>query len=149
MNEYGKLDEHDPVELEPEFGKHMMAMTAEDLHSKGDIAVELAYRDRRIAQLEAELSEAKSKLSGAEHACVDLSESFNRIEAERDALKDENERLHILLDVHRDSAENNYAAEASLFNAGMERAAEIAETDTFAPPYGKRIADAIRAEIDK
>ena len=32
--------------------KHMMAMTAEDLHSKAAIAVELAYRDKCIAELE-------------------------------------------------------------------------------------------------
>ena len=30
---------------------------------------------------------------------------------------------------------------------GMERGAEIAESDTFAPPYGIRLAKAIRAAI--
>ena len=34
------------------------------------------------------------------------------------------------------------------YNAGLARAAEIAETDTFAPPYGIRLAKTIRAEIN-
>jgi hypothetical protein len=33
--------------------RHVMAMTREDLHGKSDIAAELAWRDWRIAQLEA------------------------------------------------------------------------------------------------
>jgi hypothetical protein len=32
--------------------RHVQAMTAENLHGKGDIAAELAYRDMRIARLE-------------------------------------------------------------------------------------------------
>ena len=40
-----------PAELQPWFGEHMNAMTAEGLHSKGDIAMELAYRDKQIHNL--------------------------------------------------------------------------------------------------
>lgn len=36
------------------YSRHVMAMTSEGLHSKGDIAAELGYRDMRIDQLEAE-----------------------------------------------------------------------------------------------
>lgn len=39
--------------------KHMMAMTSEDLHGKAAIAVELAYRDKQIAQLREALQLAK------------------------------------------------------------------------------------------
>lgn len=39
------------------FAKHMHAMTAEGLHSKADIAAELAYRDDRIRALEKALRE--------------------------------------------------------------------------------------------
>jgi hypothetical protein len=46
-----------PEELEPQFFDHMMAMTGENLHGKREIAMELAYRDKRIAELEAELIE--------------------------------------------------------------------------------------------
>jgi hypothetical protein len=45
---YPKLD---PSELEPYFSKHMLAMTAEGLHSKADIAIQLAWRDKEIATL--------------------------------------------------------------------------------------------------
>jgi len=38
------------------FCKHLTAMTAEQLSSKADIAAELAYRDYRIAELEADVA---------------------------------------------------------------------------------------------
>ncbi len=40
-----------PSELQPWFYRHMSAMTAENLRSKGDIAMELAYRDKKIDHL--------------------------------------------------------------------------------------------------
>ena len=51
MSEYYKTG--DARTLEPYFSRHMMAMTAENLDSKADIAMELAERDQRIALLEA------------------------------------------------------------------------------------------------
>lgn len=51
------------------YGVHIHAMTAEDLHSKSDIAVELAWRDLRIEQLVFEnaalTDKAASELSNA------------------------------------------------------------------------------------
>jgi len=47
--QYGHDDARD---YEPYFSRHLMAMTAENLHGKGEIACELAYRDARIAELE-------------------------------------------------------------------------------------------------
>ena len=41
-------------DLEPHYSRHVSAMTAEGLHSKADIAAELAFRDARIAALEAD-----------------------------------------------------------------------------------------------
>ena len=46
--------------------KHVLAMTAEQLHSKSDIAAELAHRDLRIQQLEAVLNSTRDYL--AKHA---------------------------------------------------------------------------------
>lgn len=43
-------DEHSRT-LEPYYSAHVSAMTSEDLHSKHDIAQELAGRDREIEQL--------------------------------------------------------------------------------------------------
>ncbi|HDL7504126.1 TPA: hypothetical protein PXN76_002536 [Yersinia enterocolitica] len=43
------------------YGVHIHAMTKEDLHSKSDIAVELAWRDLRIEQLIAQLEAAQKE----------------------------------------------------------------------------------------
>lgn len=48
-------DVHTP-DLEPFFSVHMEAMTVESLHEKGDIAEQLALRDKRIASLETKLA---------------------------------------------------------------------------------------------
>lgn len=42
-----------PKSLEPYYSEHVMAMTEEDLHSKADIAAQLAYRDKMIDRLTA------------------------------------------------------------------------------------------------
>jgi hypothetical protein len=44
-----------PWELEPYYCAHVSAMTSEGLHAKSAIAAELAFRDKRIAELEAAL----------------------------------------------------------------------------------------------
>lgn len=50
--EFGPLyADRDPRELEPLYSLHVNAMTAEGLHSKADIAAELAARDREIDRL--------------------------------------------------------------------------------------------------
>ena len=49
----------DPMALEPHFTRHMLAMTAEGLDEKGDIALELAWRDAQIERLAARLNEFK------------------------------------------------------------------------------------------
>lgn len=67
--------QRDAWELDKEGGyysRHVMAMTSEGLHSKGDIAAELGYRDMRIDQLEFKLNEMRN----AEHA---LSDSYIRL----------------------------------------------------------------------
>ena len=48
---------HRPQDCEPYYCAHVMAMTAEGLHSKSDIAVQLAWRDKRIDELKALLSQ--------------------------------------------------------------------------------------------
>jgi len=51
---YGKRDHMAQGE---HYIKHVSAMTGEALHAKSDIAGELAHRDIRIAELEAQLDE--------------------------------------------------------------------------------------------
>lgn len=50
----------DPQSLEPYYSRHIMAMTAEDLHEKSDIALQLAWRDKTISVLELKLGELSS-----------------------------------------------------------------------------------------
>ena len=40
-----------PWDLEPHYCRHTSAMTEEGLHSKSDIAAELAFRDKQIDRL--------------------------------------------------------------------------------------------------
>ena len=57
--EYKLYAERDIMQLDKAgnyYCKHIMAMTAEGLHSKSDIAAELAYRDSVIAELEGQLA---------------------------------------------------------------------------------------------
>ena len=63
MSEY---DLRDVRKLEPYYGKHVLAMTSEGLEEKSDIAAELAFRDRRIADLESQLAEMQPVVEAAE-----------------------------------------------------------------------------------
>jgi hypothetical protein len=55
MDLYNK--DRDVIALGQFYTDHVSAMTREGLHAKSDIAAELAYRDQRIAALEAKLAE--------------------------------------------------------------------------------------------
>ncbi|WP_342079496.1 hypothetical protein [Yersinia enterocolitica] len=75
------------------YGVHIHAMTAENLHSKSGIAVELAWRDLRIEQLIAQLEAAqkevhglKMKLSDAGCLLVEWKQRVEKAEKERDDL---------------------------------------------------------------
>ena len=67
--QYGHDDARD---YEPYFSLHLMAMTAEDLHSKGEIACELAYRDARIAELEAENARLRESIAAIALKLADM-----------------------------------------------------------------------------
>lgn len=49
--------ERDIIDLGEYYTKHISAMTDEGLHSKSDIAAELAFRDAEIDRLKKELSQ--------------------------------------------------------------------------------------------
>ncbi len=49
-------------ELEPHYMTHAMAMTVEKLHSKMQIAAELACRDQEIERLKEQIEKAKNCL---------------------------------------------------------------------------------------
>ena len=54
--------ERNHEDLEPYLFNHMMAMTGEGLHSKADIAAELAFRDKRIEELEEALARSEEEV---------------------------------------------------------------------------------------
>jgi len=67
MSEYKQFDEDFAYDnFSGGYAKHVSAMTGEKLHSKADIAWELAYRDYRIEQLERDLAELKAQPSTRE-----------------------------------------------------------------------------------
>ena len=54
--------ERRPMELEPHYSAHMLAMTVEDLRGKSEIAEELAFRDKSITKLERENAALRAEL---------------------------------------------------------------------------------------
>ena len=58
--------ERNAEDLGQVFMDHLMAMTAEKLHRKSAIAAELAYRDQRIAELEALVNEMNERIAELE-----------------------------------------------------------------------------------
>lgn len=63
--------EVDHMALGQRYCDHVMAMTAEGLHDKSDIAGQLAWRDDRIAAKDAEIAELRLRLDwfGANASC--------------------------------------------------------------------------------
>ena len=49
--------DRDPIELGEFYTQHVQAMTSEGLHDKHEIAEELGYRDKLIADLESQLAQ--------------------------------------------------------------------------------------------
>ena len=72
--------ERDAMAFGKYYGIHIHAMTAEGLHSKSDIAAELAFRDHRIADLEQSLKDKDKRTA----ACLG---AFEGIETDRIAGK--------------------------------------------------------------
>lgn len=52
--------DRDASALEPHYSRHVMAMTAEDLFHKSDIAAELAFRDAELERLRRHLASAQA-----------------------------------------------------------------------------------------
>jgi K+/H+ antiporter YhaU regulatory subunit KhtT len=64
--------ERDIMEMGQGYFEHVLAMTAEGLHDKSDIAAELAWRDEQIAALQQHLAEREALLQRA-HDVLDRS----------------------------------------------------------------------------
>ena len=64
--------ERDAETLGQHYGKHVHAMTREQLHSKSDIAAELAWRDQNIEQLQARIAELERQADIGRRAVLGL-----------------------------------------------------------------------------
>ena len=63
--------ERDIIEQGDHYSRHTSAMTGEGLHSKSDIAAELAHRDIEIERLQARVSELYSALDNVNERLAD------------------------------------------------------------------------------
>jgi hypothetical protein len=75
--------------LEPHYSRHVAAMTAEGLHSKSDIAAELAFRDKEIARLRSALS----RVADAVSFLAGLFLSMDETDARRDKVREAAQRI--------------------------------------------------------
>jgi hypothetical protein len=73
-----------PQNLEPHYSSHVAAMTTEELHSKADIAMQLAWRDQQLADRDATIS---SQLSTIERMAAKLTIALDERDAARAALE--------------------------------------------------------------
>lgn len=71
---------HKAWDLEPYYSKHVGGMTEFELHDKADIAEQLAWRDKRIAELEAQLTELS-------HVDPEIRSAFGRVRTPGDGPK--------------------------------------------------------------
>ncbi|AMG57714.1 hypothetical protein [Pantoea vagans] len=71
------------------YGNHVMALTAEQLHSKSDIAAELGWRDMQIAELKAQRDALQEKFDFKQN----LTKQVVELQKQRDALAAENTAL--------------------------------------------------------
>lgn len=67
-------------ELSEHYAKHVFAMTAEGLHSKSDIAAELAYRDAEIDRLTQELANSRAVLGVAGEHIIELTSQLELVD---------------------------------------------------------------------
>jgi len=93
-----------PILKSPHYAKHVLSMTKEDLHSKADIAEELAARDIQIEELKQQLAEYRdtvaqqAELLAAHKAEIqDWQRGLLKAQQERDEYKKDAERYRWLL----------------------------------------------------
>lgn len=91
MSEYAKRD---AMNLGHHYIRHVVAMTVEGLHSKSDIAAELAYRDERIADLERWLADRIQESTELEALARDRGDEIEAMRPTFEQLK-EISQVHI------------------------------------------------------
>lgn len=113
MNEVKQYAERDLLEMDRAgdfYGNHVMAMTAEQLHSKSDIAAELGWRDMQIANLKEQLTATTNSLTNAQEALKSVGIEADTVQAGVMELVAQNAALVAEVVNIREQAEDVYAA---------------------------------------
>lgn len=74
-----KYPELNPWELEPDYSQHVATMTEEGLGSKGAIAEQLAWRDRKLAAALAKVAELEAELESVRRLASRVATSRNEL----------------------------------------------------------------------
>lgn len=113
--------DRDPIALGQGYCDHVMAMTAEGLHSKADIAAELAWRDQQINSLSSRLEHYEKNPDTKQWILDELqlrkerNMLFEALGRANEALQADNERIDQLI---RDA--NDVAAKAEYLAPAIE-----------------------------
>lgn len=97
MSEYRNYDD-EWLPRSDNYCKHVSAMTGEKLHSKADIAAELAYRDDLIEQQQARINDLEQLLRDSAKAADQFYQQRNHAIEKRDELAAVVERLRDALE---------------------------------------------------
>jgi hypothetical protein len=123
----GEYADRDPVYLDDKGGhycRHIMAMTAESLHSKRDIACELAYRDMLITEFKEVHTELQAELTAQVEENINLTKKI--IELEIDQENSEATTLPLLNRIKElEKWFNNYRTPEMAMDAMMKRIEEL------------------------
>lgn len=130
--QYAERDAFELDQVGGHYMRHVMAMTAEQLHSKSDIAAELAWRDSQIAELQRKLD---AIIGGFEEAI----RHKDRLAAELNAMAAENA---VLMKFCKNAAfDADYESEL-----GMERGGFTDAINDIKTPATDTYLNSVRAE---
>ena len=123
MSDLYQVGERDVMELGQVYVDHVLAMTREGLHSKADIAAELAHRDIRIAELEDLETTYVKWVNGLEEKVAEL-------EQENASLKEQlaySRETNLMLDDH-------YGAQIEQLQAQVDQLTRFIHKEIGIPP---------------
>lgn len=82
-----RYENHDARKLGKFYTDHVLAMTSEQLHSKADIAIQLAYRDKKIKSMQAEIDEGIGAIKIVSRALTNAKAEIDLLKAQNRAIE--------------------------------------------------------------
>jgi len=105
MSEEKLYPDSHPIDAEPYYSRHVEAMTSEGLYSKAAIALQLAVRDKVIAQLEQSNSDRQAEIDRLLVAVAKLSVKMAGKKPDCDALA---EKIYHSIDFSLEDGDEGY-----------------------------------------